>query len=525
MQRTKVRDWCSWKLGDSPVLIIAPHGGRRTAGAPSARLPLRVNDLHTAQLARELAQAVDGSFVVNTDLDRNELDLNRTSQVLRGAPWLLQLLESILDEILRHHATAEVLFIHGWNVIQAKCDIGIGAALAAEDQAQRQQAVLTVSPDYVEERLGTFRALCARAGVKATYGERYPARHRDNLLQIFRRAGRAADVPPIERLRGWAQSGRVQAVQLELGVPLRWPGDGRQRFLAAARDAFSLPQARRPSMPPQPRTKVAVASLPVALQLYDPDSGIGLMSSIFVSSERGSLGSRLLLLLGERSLALFVGEDPETGGAGYGGPRFETRGSALHLEFDGSLLALEDADLYIDVERAFASSRLLPARVDLTFRPAGGSRYGCIEGRLETGGGTTVIRAFGFADASLQQRPIDLSRSALSLSASFGSGLAYLLRAGSGPHRALRITPGGEEERTVNAARVDLAEDRSTPRRFEVRLDGESLFGEPVSRVAILRPLPGGRTARTTFGVARFRLQPGASGFGFYDYSCVVTRR
>ena len=71
----------------------------------------------------------------------------------------------------------------------------------------------------------------------------------------------------------------------------------------------------------------------------------------------------------------------------------------------------------------------------------------------------------------------------------------------------------------------DLAADRSTPRRFAIHIDGVSrLRAEPLSRVVIHRPQSGGRTARTTFGVARVDAGTGAPGFGFYDYSCIVRR-
>src|SRR5215470_17146248 len=229
-----VPTWCEWGSGQSAMLVVAPHGGRRTR---IVRLPdgggPKVNDLHTADLARCLAERLDASFIVNTKLDRNELDLNRLSQVLRNAPWFLQLLQHTLTAILARHPVAEVLFVHGWNVTQARCDVGIGVTLEDETAAEGRGDVLTVSAEYVRERLAALRAACHDAGVLATYGERYPARHPNNALQLFRRRPARTDDASAQRIADWAAADRVQAVQLEVGVPLRWPGPHRERFITA----------------------------------------------------------------------------------------------------------------------------------------------------------------------------------------------------------------------------------------------------------------------------------------------------
>src|SRR6185295_6903233 len=96
MQPSTVHPWCNWGMRAGSTLVIAPHGGRRARLDPLPPRPFKVNDLHTAQLASELARQLDASFIVNDALDRNELDLNRTSQVVRGAPWLLELIESMV---------------------------------------------------------------------------------------------------------------------------------------------------------------------------------------------------------------------------------------------------------------------------------------------------------------------------------------------------------------------------------------------------------------------------------------------
>src|SRR5262245_9712536 len=97
--------WCQWRRGHSAVLIIAPHGGRRP---PATRLGVsrggrKVNDLYTADLAAELADELGAACVVNASLDRNQLDLNRISQVTARAAWFLTLIEELLEDILARH--------------------------------------------------------------------------------------------------------------------------------------------------------------------------------------------------------------------------------------------------------------------------------------------------------------------------------------------------------------------------------------------------------------------------------------
>jgi N-formylglutamate amidohydrolase len=65
--------------GESPVLLIAPLGGRRPADAP-IKDSLKVNDLYTAELTEEIAARTRGYALINQTFDRNLLDLNRISR-------------------------------------------------------------------------------------------------------------------------------------------------------------------------------------------------------------------------------------------------------------------------------------------------------------------------------------------------------------------------------------------------------------------------------------------------------------
>src|SRR5207249_6788610 len=89
-------------------------------------------------------------------------------------------------------------------------------------------------------------------GIAATDGARYPARHRENMLQLFTPRYAEDHRPPVRALA--ARAPLVDAVQLELGIALRWPGAWRSRFLDACAAALpALAAAREPaSAPPEP---------------------------------------------------------------------------------------------------------------------------------------------------------------------------------------------------------------------------------------------------------------------------------
>ena len=289
--------------------------------------------------------------IVNPLLDRNHLDLNRISQVTRAAAWFPALIERLLAPLLDRHAAVEVLFIHGWNVIQSKCDIGVGARFeGAPDALGLTQ--LTADAHYVDQRLSTLRQHCTAAGIHTTFGERYPASHRNNLLQLFRRDGsRTCDAAP--RICDWAGSGRLNAVQLELGVPLRWPGRLRDAFMRAlvtsfgetrsvVFDAANGGSARlQPSRDEDPCAAQdgshGGSPSPAMLLAYDPRAAIGFMSGVSVQPN-GQLGGRLLVFSQGQTMSLFTGEDPEQRGMVVGGPRFSRREHTTLLSFAGPLL-------------------------------------------------------------------------------------------------------------------------------------------------------------------------------------------
>ena len=217
-------DWCSWSRGSGNYVLVAPHGGHRLAAELPATAKrtgrrMRINDLHTADTAALLAKALGGSLLVNHSMDRNRLDLNRITQVRSRAPWFLDVLERLIVDAADTHEEVRLLVVHGWNINQSRCDLGVGANLERPQPVDR--SALTVSLDFARDILGPLRHH-PDPDLQFTRGDRYPARHRNNVLQLFRRDGSRCDELP-ESLAAIVRDGRCQAVQLELGIPCAGP--------------------------------------------------------------------------------------------------------------------------------------------------------------------------------------------------------------------------------------------------------------------------------------------------------------
>jgi len=91
-QSSPARDsWLEVIDSDSPLLLIAPHGGRAEPRTRALLNP-KVNDLHTADITRTLANRLGASALINVGMDRNRLDCNRLSQIIEQAPWLLEMI-------------------------------------------------------------------------------------------------------------------------------------------------------------------------------------------------------------------------------------------------------------------------------------------------------------------------------------------------------------------------------------------------------------------------------------------------
>ena len=391
--------------GTTPLVLVAPHGGRRDmARRPWGTAPLKVNDLHTAALTAELARAAGASAIINTAADRNDVDLNRVSAAHDRAPWFLERLADVLAATLGRHGRATLLTVHGWNVVQPAVDLGLGCAPGADPFSVGPDAA--VSPAFAAAAVRALVGACAGHRIAATVGARYPARARENLLQLFtpRYAGDRRSL--VAALAAMAPA--VDAVQLELGIPLRWPGPWRTWFVEACRQALpSLTAGERDMAGGEPAADGAASALvPCRLQF----AGVPFCGLAAVGTDGGA---RLLLLPSDGGLLLFTGERA-------GGLAVATTGpGAVSLAYAGPLLRFPDTAPFLDLERGLAAARLVDADVQLTFTPAhaGGeaSEFGSVAGTVALGGRRVDISATAFAEDRERPGPWPRLRAALQL--------------------------------------------------------------------------------------------------------------
>jgi hypothetical protein len=520
-------DWCELVRGDGPVLLVAPHGGRRPrvdATAPPANL--KVNDVYTAELTRELAARLRATAIINHGCDRNLLDLNRISQVRRRAPWFFELLGDEIEAVLAQHAQAEILFIHGWNVGQAKCDIGIGTCETPGGLVTPDGARLAVTQRFLEDRIMPLRAALEERDIATFLGVRYPASHANNLVQAFTARAPSAEHSPAERrLAAWAAAGRLQAMQLELGVPLRWPGPRRERLLDCLVSQFGAPEDRpssldRATSDQGARDQSSETRRAFSLQFYDPAADIGLLAGIGPIGNE-TTAARLLLFLGGQRVALFTGERTPARGLLVEPLHFESDEGGTTLRFAGPILQLDDGATYLDLEAAFAASTLTDMAVEVRFVRRGtdalGAEFGRAEGWVDLGGERREISAGAWANAGIARAG---QRGAYAmLAADFGDDHGILANIAAGA-AARVIEFRGEDNREIQAATVKLP-DAAAP-SFELTLDGAAMLRAlPGARMEILRSLGGGRYTRVTFGTTRFDWGE-RRGHGLYEYSAMV---
>jgi hypothetical protein len=520
-------------------LLVAPHGGRRAPVNPTAPPPaLRVNDLYTPEVTRMLARRLDAGVIINDGEDRNVLDLNRVSQVRRRARWYLALLADEIAAILARHDVAEVIVVHGWNTGQPRCDLGIGAVEGEGELHVSAGAGLTVTVPYLHTRLAALRNAWTAAGIAVSVGARYPASHPNNLLQLFTAHDRHADDALVRRIAAWSAGGRVNAWQLELGIPLRWPGEWRERFLGATvrtlRTAWGV--ARR--LPQQEDTELtrragtiaetrvhgepayAQARVTTALQFYDPAADVGMFAGVGPIGPH-TLGGRVLFFLGGQRIALFTGEEMRA--AAVAPLRFEWRDRRLQMHFHGPMLVLDDAAVYLDLEVALANSRLVEATVALEFDAgdtfeAGAMRFGAVTGTLTVDGHARPLRAGAFVNAG-SLRAGSHRQSMIAASFDDGCAVASQATADGSTGVAVRFTPAGVQH--LRGARIVVSAngDAHLPDLLELSCEREApLRAWPLSRMAILRGTAGGQYLRVTFGVARCRWR-GRDGFGLYEHA------
>jgi len=475
--------------GTSPLVLVAPHGGNRDpVRRPWGNGARKVNDLHTATLTAELAAATGAAALINAAADRNDVDLNRLSAAHDRAPHFLEQLEALLDATIARHGHAVVATIHGWNVVQPAVDVGLGCAPGTVDGG-------AVSPVFAATTLTALRHALEAHGIATTLGARYPARGRENLLQLFTPRYRDDPRPLVRTLA--ARGAHCEALQLECSIPLRWPGAWRERLVDALARALTASAVASPAVAPESVAAGADAAPRRTLQLTSPAlSGLAALDP---------LGGRLLLFPPGGGLVLFTGErvgpcHADGVGALVMAP---TPGGGLRLEYDGPVLRFPDTTPFLDLEHGLRRATLDEAHVRLSFAPRHGrgddeGEFGTVVGRVVLGSTETRIDGHGFADA---RRPMTSGpgiRGALAL----GGGTALSFAGGCGrPAVGFRCGPTGHT--AVAGVEVEGPPLGPDPGRFTISVtlaDGTCL-GLPariVDRLPVVRMRPEG-PARALF--------------------------
>jgi hypothetical protein len=364
------------RSGTAPLLLVAPHGGRRDPERrPWSEGSVRVNDLHTGDLTLQLAERLDADALINLDVDRNDVDLNRIRQVRTRAPWFLGLLAEHLKTLRQRHQRPTVLFIHGWNVVNPACDVGIGVAADGRG-TDGDRSRPSVDAEFLAEHIRVFRASCDASAIATGLGWRYPATNPDNLVQLFT-GQHLQNADP--RIRDLARHGLpVNAVQLELSIPLRWPGMWRSRFIDACAAAFDdRPATRRHARASVARLQgAAPEEIPkritrTTLQFHAAGAGI---AGVAAFDDAGSLTTgRLLLLPESEGMYLFTGEAREAFPPGCikVGPLVLTRRAddGLTLGYEGPLLAFPDRTPFLDLETGLSRAHTQEVALRLEVMP------------------------------------------------------------------------------------------------------------------------------------------------------------
>ena len=293
---------------DSPLLLIAPHGGRAEPRTRSMLNP-KVNDLHTADITRGLATRLGASALINVAMDRNRLDCNRLSQIIERAPWLLEMIAERVDAIVARHGRVTVLLIHGWNIIEPRLDFGLGLRNSGGELRPPGSACVSACDDFINGPLASLADRLHRHGIKPTYGMRYPGGGLQNLLQAFTARHRESPHAALRSISETAMRGVVDAAQLELSVALRMPGDLRARCEDAIAEVFSGKRdshvdssanvINRAPRPPVVRSEIGAAATVAApgrigIEFYDPAARFGAMASFDVGG--AGMGARIMML-------------------------------------------------------------------------------------------------------------------------------------------------------------------------------------------------------------------------------------
>jgi hypothetical protein len=489
--------------GSAPVVLYAPHGGRR-------RRPVKrsdsVNDLHTADLTAELAARLDAPALINRGLDRNDADLNRVSALTSTAAGVLGGLRALVERASNAGPTPLVLLVHGWNVAQPACDVGVGLV----ERDFLTGAHPSISCAAFESFVRPLTAALVRSGIDAPIGRRYPAAGRDNATQLFsgRHCGhQSADAASLSAL---ARSGGVDAVQLELAIPLRWPGRYREAFLdavvaavqahfAAAREQASQRCGRSEWQLASARDSEA-KSPPVGWSVQAVlEDGAGLFIGAEPTGPRDA-AARLCVVRRDGRMLLFVGEggwqgdenrhrvgglewEAETRGKGY-------RGRRIRIRYEGPMVLYPTHDAFCDLELGLAGAEVTEAKAELSVEIEG-ETFGSLRGYLRTNEETMEIDCLAVCERGSRRGTSASARSRVIVVRSddpFGSTTA--------------------EQREVLDWHTDAAGE-ICDFAFDVE-DGESATASVLTRVPVYRVIRDDVVVKVTFGTATVSARAGS---------------
>jgi hypothetical protein len=524
-------DWLALREGTSAIVIVAPHGGRRER-------PIRrgdsVNDLETAGIAWELATRLDAHAIVNHGLDRNEIDLNRITHLAARAPGVLSLLSSAIEAAARGGEVPIVLFVHGWNMVVPCCDVGIGLRRRAGEITGRfptlSRARFDATIAAIEEELG-------RRGVSASIGRRYTASGRDNAAQLFSGRHAAHENAAVAALAQLAIEERVDAAQLELGIPLRWKGRLRDALVDGLVAAFGreADHARAAAGHDRCSTAEVGATVPriasgwqlraaarddtagpaepaYALQaVLEPVSGLATFCGVESTGPR-SMAARFSLVFTDGSMMLLVGEGEWNGEPGhYRLEGFEWQvtgdGSRTEIRLRAPMIRYPTHDAYLDLEQGLARSELVDAEVDLIAEAVPGERAR-LRGTVRTLGRTWDVDTIAFLDRAGRRMTAP-------------EGRLRVLAARDADDVFVAVSRKGVEDATLEWEESGLGVIRSVMAASNGLVLREA---EVLARVPVWRPLGQGVFVRWQFGIARCRYTDGGpDSIGLFECTDVFT--
>ncbi len=556
---SKLPAWMTFTAGEVPILLVAPHGGRRPAEAP-IRDSIKVNDLYTAELTVDLAAQTNSFALVNRFHDRNELDLNRVSQVKQDAPWFLNALVEILSKITLEHPSARVYFVHGWNVVQPVCDIGIGLRQKGGALVRAGRGEPTLETNFFRNVVLPFKALAARNEIDVAIGRRYAAAAKNNFMQVFSPRFLDDESAQVRKLASMTSEGKINAAQLELGVGLRWPGkqrdtfahvfgqtlgnhtnNGASRIPARKRDFSGLSFLESTSVGPGEYDSFLPEELArdpsrVALHFHDPGSGLGVMGGVEFALDSPVSSGRLLLSLGGTEMVLFTGEDitgNDRGKVKIGQYVWKRQPNGLSIRYDGTIMRFAHPQAFMRLEDGLAASWIEPASVDLHLEfPSQGLKTNALihlcrlTGSVEFPDRKYSVDAWGFFDV-LRPDEADRLKPRRLLSLPFGPDLGiFLVRAETKDgYETSGIVYRDGRSFILNPDDWELRYtfEHGRPTRFELAIPGPgpatlACDGETLTAIPIVRHTQDGPALAVTFGLSK-TVWKGREAYGIYEFS------